>query len=129
MYVTHSIKLLPIGKSCYLFHFSPKCLTFMGGYTSFICNLKVICQQLKMCIYSKAQHRQNMRLGKQVIKDLCDIPDGRSEGGSVVVICLVVLIIVVGAGFCVVVVVVFTNTGVVSPCPGIILGVVCSALL
>ena len=104
-------------------------MSYIYGYTSFICNLKVICQQLKMCIYSKAQHRQNMLLGKQVIKDLCDIPDGGSVGGSVVVLCLIVLIIVVGAGFCVVVVVVFTNTGVVSPCPGIILGVVCSALL
>ena len=70
-----------------------------------------------------------MLSGRRVIKDLCDIPAGGSVGGAVVVLCLIVLIIVVGAGFCVVVVVVFTNTGVVSPCPGIILGVVCSALL
>ena len=74
-------------------------MSYIYGYTSFICNLKVICLQLKMCIYSKAQHRQNVLLGKQVIKDLCDIPDGGSVGGSVVVLCLVVLIIVVGAGF------------------------------
>ena len=57
---------------------------------------------------------------KQVIKDLCDIPDGGSVGGSVVVLCLVVLIILVGEGLCLVAVVVFTITGVVSPCPGII---------